>query len=410
MNDHKIAVLLGDGMADYAIDSLGGKTPLEAAATPNMDFLAINGLLGLAKTVPDGLTPGSDTANISVFGYNPRDVYTGRAPLEALNMGIEMGPRDVAFRCNLVTIDQDGVLVDFSAHHIETAFAHMVIREIASALGTKSLEFHPGVSYRHILVWRDYPHEDLAGTTPPHDIQGQGADRHRPHGPGAETLNRLMDESMRVIRSSPAIKEALGRYHGRPVSAWLWGAGRKPSMPSLRERFGLSGYTISAVDLIHGIGRAVGLSPLRVDGATGYLDTNYRGKADALLSAMERSNFVFLHVESPDESGHEGNLEHKLRAIEDFDAMVVGPVIQGMRRYEDYTLLVMPDHPTPVSLRTHTADPVPFCMYSPGGFAVDAYRRDGISGFNEPSAGRTGLYVGEAHRLMDIMMKKAFKW
>lgn len=408
MSDHRIAVLLGDGMADYAVDSLGGKTPLEAADTPNMDYLARNGVLGLARTVPDGLTPGSDTANISVFGYNPRDVYTGRAPLEALNMGIEMGPRDVAFRCNLVTIDDEGVLVDFSAHHIETEFAHVVIGELANALGTESLEFHPGVSYRHILVWRDYPYDDLAETTPPHDIQGQAYGRYRPRGPGADTLNALMDESMRVIRSSPVIRSETARRSGRPVSAWLWGAGRKPAMPSLRERFGLSGYTISAVDLIHGIGRAVGLSPIRVDGATGYLDTNYRGKADALLSAMERANFVFLHVESPDESGHEGNLEHKLKAIEDFDAMVVGRVMEGMRRYADYTLLVMPDHPTPVSLRTHTADPVPFCVYSPGGFAVDAYRRDGISGFNEPSAGRTGLYVAEAHRLMDIMMKKSF--
>ncbi|HSV95322.1 MAG TPA: cofactor-independent phosphoglycerate mutase [Spirochaetota bacterium] len=408
MNDHRIAVLLGDGMADYAIDSLDGKTPLEAADTPNMDYLAGNGLLGLAKTVPDGMPPGSDTASISVFGYDPRDVYTGRAPLEALNMGIDLGPRDVAFRCNLVTIDDDGVLVDFSAHHIETEFAHAVIREFASVMGTKSFEFHPGVSYRHILVWRDYPHDDLADTTPPHDIQGQGSDLHRPRGPGAETLNRLMDESMRVIRSSPAINKALARYRGRPVSAWLWGAGRKPSMPSLRERFGLSGYTISAVDLIHGIGRAVGLSPLWVDGVTGYLDTNYRGKADALLSAMERANFVFLHVESPDESGHEGNLEHKMKAIEDFDAMVVGRVMEGMRRYDDYTLLVMPDHPTPVSLRTHTSDPVPFCIYSPRGIAVRDYRRDGISGFNEPSAGKTGLYVGEAHRLMEIMINKSF--
>ncbi len=408
MNDHRIAVLLGDGMADYAIDSLGGKTPLEAARTPNMDFLARSGFLGLAKTVPDGLAPGSDTANISVFGYDPREVYTGRAPLEALNMGIEMGPRDVAFRCNLVTIDDDGVLVDFSANHIETEFAHLVIRELASALGTKSLEFHPGVSYRHILIWRDYPYDEPADTTPPHDIQGQAADGHLPRGPGAETLNRLMQDSMRVIRSSPVIAGAASRYHGRPVSAWLWGAGRKPAMPSLKERFGLSGYTISAVDLIHGIGRAVGLSPLRVEGATGYLDTNYRGKADALLSAMERSNFVFLHVESPDESGHEGNLEHKLRAIEDFDAMVVGTVMEGMRRYDDYTLLVMPDHPTPVSLRTHTADPVPFCVYSPGGLTVRGYRPESISGFNETSAASTGLYVGEAHRLMGIITRKSF--
>jgi 2,3-bisphosphoglycerate-independent phosphoglycerate mutase len=409
MNDHRIAVLLGDGMADYAIDSLGGRTPLEAARTPNMDYLAVNGLLGLTRTVPEGMVPGSDTANISVFGYNPGDVYTGRAPLEALNMGIELGPRDVAFRCNLVTIDDGGVLVDFSAHHIETEFAHLVVRELASKLGTDSLEFHPGVSYRHILVGRNYPHDELAQTTPPHDIQGRAAGDYRPRGAGAETLCRLMDESVRVIASSPSVQSALTRYRGRPVSAWLWGAGRKPAMPSLRDRFGLHGHTISAVDLIHGIGRAVGLSPIRVPGATGYLDTDYRGKAEALLSAMGTANFVFLHVESPDESGHEGNLEHKLKAIEDFDAQVVGRVMEGMRRYDAYTLLVMPDHPTPVSLRTHTADPVPFCVYSPGGIDADGYRRDAVRGFSEKSAAGTGLFVDEAHRLIEIITNKSFK-
>ncbi|MDI9425171.1 MAG: cofactor-independent phosphoglycerate mutase [Spirochaetota bacterium] len=408
MNDHRIAVLLGDGMADYPVDSLGGKTPLEAAGTPNMDYLAAHGLLGLARTVPEGMVPGSDTANISVFGYNPKEVYTGRAPLEALNMGIEMGPRDVAFRCNLVTID-DGVLVDFSARHIETEFAHLVVRELALRLGTDSLVFHPGVSYRHILIWKDYPHEELADTTPPHDIQGRPAGDYRPRGAGAETLCRLMDESVRVIASSESIRSATARYRGRPVSAWLWGAGRRPAMPSLIERFGLHGHTISAVDLIHGIGRAVGLSPIRVDGATGYLDTNYSGKAEALLSAMERANFVFLHVESPDESGHEGKLEHKLRAIEDFDSLVVGRVMEGMRRYDDYTLLVMPDHPTPLSLRTHTADPVPFCVYPSSGFAVDGYRREAVRGFNEKSASATGLFVEEAHRLIEIIMNKSFK-
>ncbi len=408
MPDKKIAILIGDGMADYPVKELGGKTPLEAARTPFMDRLAKEGVLGLVRTVPEGMAPGSDTANLSVFGYNPSEIYTGRAPLEALNMGIEMGPKDVAFRCNLVTIGDENVMEDFSAHHIETAFAEMVIAELGREIRADGIEFFPGVSYRHIMMWREYPFDELPVTTPPHDIQGRGIGGYLPHGKGAMRLLEIMDRSRQIIAKSSVVKKNRGKFKGKPVSAWLWGAGHKPSLVPLRERFGLDGYTISAVDLINGIGRAAGLKPLRVEGATGYIDTNYRGKADALVAALKESNFVFLHVESPDESGHEGNLEHKLQAIEDFDSQVVGRVLEGLDALDDFTLLVMPDHPTPLSLRTHTGEPVPFCIYRKKGFAGNAYRSAAVGGFSEAEAAKTGIFVGEGHRLLDILISEKF--
>ncbi len=408
MNKKKIAVLVGDGMADYPVESLGNRTPLEAASTPNMDYLASNGVLGMARTVPRGMAPGSDTANISIFGYNPAENYTGRAPLEALNMGIEMGPGDVAFRCNLVTIDGEEAMADFSAHHIETEFARVVIDEFRREIAGAGIEFYPGVSYRHLMMWRDYPHGELPETTPPHDIQGEKVGQYMPRGTGSDLLRDIMERSRAVIADSAVIRGARSKYRGKPVSAWLWGAGRRPSLSPLAEKYGLYGFTISAVDLIHGIGRAVGLEPLRVEGSTGYIDTNYAGKADALLYAMQSANFVFLHVESPDESGHEGSLEHKIKAIEDFDAMVVGRVLNGLKRYDDYVILVMPDHPTPLSIRTHTADPVPFCIYGKNGFAGGAYDRRGVSGFNEREASMTGIFVEEGHRLLEIILSERF--
>ena len=407
-NEAKYVILLGDGMADLPIESLGGKTPLEYAATPNMDRLASAGILGMARTVPDGMQPGSDVANLSVLGYNPREFFSGRAPLEAINMGIELGPRDCAIRCNMVDI-RDGVMHDFSAGHIESEFSAIIMKELARENRLPGFEFYPGVSYRNIVVWRDYPYDDMPATTPPHDIQGKQASVYHPEGSGADLLNRIMSESAAVIASSPLVREARAKYKGTPTSAWLWGCGRKPSMETLEKRFGLHGHTISAVDLVHGLGRAAGLTPIPVPGATGYIDTDYTGKANALLKAIKNANFVFLHVESPDESGHEGNLEHKLRAIEDFDRKVVGPVIDGLSSYRDFTALVMPDHPTPISIRTHSADPVPFCMYASGGWkgtGLDAYH---AASFSEKSAASTGLFVREGHRLIELMLNKKLR-
>lgn len=402
-SERKIAILIGDGMADLKLESLGGKTPLEYAHTPAMDFAAQHGICGLARTVPEGLHPGSDTANLSIFGYNPKTCYTGRAPLEALNMGIELGDNDAAFRCNFVNIE-DGIMKDFSAGHIESAFSAIIIDELKKNISVPGIEFYPGVSYRNIVVWRNYPYKDIVGTNPPHDIHGEKISGYLPSGDGSELVRSLMEQSARIISESDAIKEAMLKYKGKPVSAWIWGGGRRPAIESLEKRFGLRGYTISAVDLINGIGRAAGLQPISVPGATGYLDTNYEGKADALLDALERCNYVYLHVESPDESGHEGNVEKKLRAISDFDSRVVKRVLDGIKKFDDYAVLIMPDHPTPVSLRTHTADPVPFCVYG------KAFTRENFSGikkaesYSESSAEATGLFVNEAHRLVEIIL------
>ncbi len=404
LKDKKIIILIGDGMADYPIGELGGKTPLEYADIPNMDRLARNGIFGLAKTVPDGMSPGSDTANLSIFGYDPKKYYTGRAPLEALNMNIELGRSDVAFRCNLVNIES-GIMQDYSAGQIDTEFTRIVIKEIQNVIDTRDIELYPGVSYRNILVWRNYPFDDITDTTPPHDIHGKEILGYLPKGSGAAELRSIMEASGKILTGSDVINEAGSHYKGNPNSIWLWGGGRKPAVETLKERFGLHGFTISAVDLIHGIGRAAGLKELYVKGATGYIDTNYSGKAEALLRAIKDSNFVFLHVEAPDESGHEGNYEHKIKAIEDFDEKVVGRVIDGLKKYKDYAVLVMPDHPTPVTLRTHTSDPVPFCIF--GSRELSGFNKspDDIL-FTEKMALSTGNYVEKAHKLIEIMINE----
>ena len=390
-------------MADHPVESLGGKTPLEHARTPRMDFLARQGILGLARTVPEGMPPGSDIANLSLMGYDPRVSFSGRAPLEALNMGIDLGPGDLAIRCNMVEI-RDGVMHDFSAGHIASEFSALVMRELAAGTDIPGMEYHPGVSYRNILVWRGYPHGGLPDTTPPHDIHGSPAADHLPRGDGAETLRRIMARSAEIIASSPAIAEARKRLKGSPTSVWLWGCGRKPAMETLESRFGLRGRTISAVDLIHGIGRAAGLSPIHVPGATGYLDTDYAGKVRALMEALPDVNFILLHVEAPDESGHEGNLEHKLKAIEDFDEKIVGPVAEGLSAYPEHALMVLPDHPTPLALRTHTGEPVPFCLHASAGWGGTPYESMHGSCFSEAAAAATGLYIPEGHRLIELML------
>lgn len=404
-NVAKYIILVGDGMADRPIESLGGKTPLEYAHTPGMDTLAREGILGLVRTVPAGMPPGSDIANLSLMGYDPRVAFSGRAPLEALNMGITLGPDDCAIRCNMVEI-RDGIMHDFSAGHISSEFSALVMRELSAALDIPGIEYYPGVSYRNILVWRNYPHEGLPETTPPHDIHGARADNHLPRGEGAEMLRRIMADSADIIASSPAIAGARGRLEGSPTSVWLWGCGRRPRMDTLESRYGLRGRTISAVDLIHGIGRAAGLSPLHVPGATGYIDTDYAGKARALLEALPGVNFILLHVEAPDESGHEGNLEHKLKAIEDFDKKIVEPVMDGLSEYPEYSILVLPDHPTPLALRTHTDEPVPFCLRSTAGWEGTPYESMHGSSFSEAAAASTGLFVPEGHRLIELMLNR----
>jgi 2,3-bisphosphoglycerate-independent phosphoglycerate mutase len=396
----KIAVLLGDGMSGNPLEEKGGKTTLQLANTPNMDRLAAQGTLGLTHTVPKGYPAGSDVANLSVFGYDPASCYTGRAPLEAAAMGVELGPKDVAYRMNLVTLiagTKQVFMHDFSAGHITTEEARRVVETISKELSDEGLEFYPGVSYRHLFVWRDG--ETEAVTIPPHDIIGQAIQDNLPKGPGADLLLGMMTGSQMLLKGHPVNVERFEAGKEEANSIWLWGQGTPPKMETYADKYGLTGAVISAVDLLRGIGKMAGLYCPIVEGATGWIDTNYEGKRTAALEALVKTDFVYLHVEAPDEAGHTGDADMKIKAIEDFDREIVGPMWEELeRRGEEYALLVMPDHPTPVALRTHTHDPVPFALLEKGKEAGVAAAG---KGFTEQFAGQTGLTVECAHTLMD---------
>lgn len=395
----KYIVLLGDGMSDKKLDELGGKTPLQAARTPNMDFMAQRGRLGLARTVPPGMPPGSDVANLSVFGYDPRTCYTGRSPLEAASIGVELGPRDVAFRLNLVNLHPQGgklYMKDYSAGHITDAEGRELIQALQEELGDSEFQFYPGVGYRHLMVWRDG--EDRMTVTPPHDITGQEVADYLPRGEGADRLIYLINASQMVLCNHPQYRKRMADNNLPANSIWLWGHGKSPRMENYQERFGLTGAVISAVDLIRGIGIYAGLEIIKVPGATGYINTNYLGKAEAALAALERVDYVYLHVEAPDEAAHSGNLQDKMAAIESFDELVVGTVLDGIRKFGSYRILCTPDHPTPVKLMTHTAEPVPFIVY---GGEQDV--NSSVAGYDEDSARLTGLLLDEGFRLMELL-------
>ncbi len=408
----KYIILLGDGMADRPHAGLGGKTCLQAAKTPNMDLLASRGQVGMVRTVPEGFPPGSDVANLSVMGYDPRKYYSGRSPLEAASIGVELGPDDIAFRCNLVTLRLSGgksavsgkgrraIMEDFSAGHITTQEARILIEELDSKLGSDHLRFYPGVSYRHLMVWKGG--KDKIECTPPHDIQDKDILDYLPRGEGDEVINALMEASTELLLAHPVNKARQESGKRMANSIWLWGQGRRPSMPTFREKFGLEGSMISAVDLAKGLGVCVGFEVINVPGATGWIDTNYVGKAEHALFSLKTKDIVYLHVEAPDEAGHTGDLKNKLKAIEDFDEFVVGNIMHGMKQFDEYRILVLPDHPTPVELRTHTSDPVPFIIYD------NTKERQGepIS-YDEQIAGRKGaLFVQEGHTLMELFLKK----
>lgn len=391
----KVIILLGDGMSDIAYGELGNKSPLQYATTPHMDFMAQHGLVGLAHTVPAGLPPGSDVANLSVFGYDPRTCYTGRSPLEAISMGVTLGPDDVAFRMNLVTLKPQGSSIymqDFSAGHISTIEARVLVDSLQKELGSSDIEFHAGVGYRHLMVWRGG--KDGMRTTPPHDISGKSIIDSLPRGDGAETLNNIMNHAQMVLHSHPINVKRTEQGHSPANSVWLWGHGKTPRIDTYREKFGLTGAVISAVDLIKGIGICAGLDIINVEGATGYIDTNYLGKGVAALAALENHDFVYVHVEAPDEASHAGNMRHKLQAIEDFDRQVVGTVLEGIKKFGEYVVLCMPDHPTPVKLMTHTSDPVPFVIYRSGSEVGN-----GAASYDEFQAKSTGLVL-DGHSLL----------
>lgn len=393
-------------MADYPLEALGGRTPLEAARTPNMDWLAARGVFGMAHVIPPGFPPGSDVGNMSIMGYDPALYHTGRSPLEAAGMGVALGPKDIAFRCNLVTLGgggADSFMEDFTSGHITSEEAAMMIRDIGQTLDADGIEFFPGVSYRHLMVWRDG--KEKMETTPPHDITDQKIAAYLPKGDGAQRLLDLMEASRAILAAHPVNRKRQAEGRRRATSIWLWGQGRAPALPPLTERFGIKGGVISAVDIINGLGVYAGLERIQVPGITGFLDTNYRGKGEYGVASLEKNDFVFIHVEAIDEAGHMGDVEKKIQALEDFDEKVVGTVLQRMAQRKDWRALLMPDHPTAIALKTHVADPVPFALYS----AAEP-RDNGALGYNEKDAAKTGVVAKKAYRLIEALIEGRPTW
>jgi 2,3-bisphosphoglycerate-independent phosphoglycerate mutase len=402
----KHVVIVGDGMADYPVEGLNGKTPLMAAKTPHMDWLARHGEMGLVRTVPDGFTPGSEIANLSIFGYDPSRYYTGRGPLEAASLGVELKANDIAFRCNLITLQCQGdkvLMDDFSAGHISDDEAKRIITDLDKVVGTDDTRFYPGVSYRHLMVSRNgaskYSNLEGLKLIPPHDITGREISPFLPQLHGGVEEDRilfLMNESRKFLKNHPVNLDRAAKSLKPANSIWLWGQGRSPQMVTLKEQFGIEGYVISAVPLIKGIGILAGLEVLEVPGATGYFDTNYDGKAQYALRSLREKDFVYVHVEAPDEAGHMGDLRLKIESIEAFDEKIVGAILKGMSDFGGYRLLVLPDHPTPLSVRTHTADPVPYVIYS----TEDRGKQASVEGFDEYSAKQSGILIEKGFELI----------
>lgn len=400
----KYVVIIGDGMADRPIKELDGKTPLQQAFTPYMDRLAQGGIIGKVRTVPQGLYPGSDVANLSILGYNPLEFYTGRAPLEAASIGIHLHADDVPFRCNLVTLRYDqyrkkAVMDDYSSGHITTEEAKELIQEIDKQLGTEDIHFHQGVSYRHLMVWSRGP-VDIE-CIPPHDILGKEITDYLPVGNGEDIVRKMMLGSTGILERHPVNTERIKQGKKPANSIWLWGQGKKPTLPTFRQKYSVDGALVSAVDLTRGIGIYVGFEILKVPGITGYLDTNYIGKAEESLRALKQVDFVYIHVEAPDEAGHSGNYRDKIKAIEDFDNLVVGTVLRGLEGFREYRILLMPDHATPVEIRTHSDEPIPFVIF-------DSRLRINNSGvsFDEKLIEREGIMnFEEGYKLMDYFIK-----
>lgn len=399
----KYIVLLGDGMADCPVPVLGGRTPLETANKPNMDFLARNGDMGLVKTIPDGMPPGSDVANLSVFGYEPDIYYSGRSPLEAASMGIDMADTDIALRCNLVTLSpedpyEEKIMTDYSSGEIATEEARMLMAAISTELNSESFSFYPGVSYRHCLIWKNG--EDGVSFTPPHDISGKKIAPFLPRGEKSDIFISFMKKSEKILKNHPVNLLRIKNGLNPATSIWLWGQGKKPKLDQFSKKYNLTGSVISAVDLIHGIGILAGLKPVHVEGATGNIHTNYTGKAKAALNELENgSDFVYIHVEAPDECGHQGLAERKVESIEKIDSELLAPLLEGLAKW-DYSILLLPDHPTPISTRTHSRDPVPFAIYRNTG----NIRSCSTLRFTEKDAASTGVFIEHGHTLMNRLL------
>ncbi len=395
----KYLVMLCDGMADYPIEQFGGKTPLEAAYTPNMDKMAEKGVVGLVKTVADNLKPGSDVANLSVLGYDPQVYYTGRSPLEAGSIGIDMKPTDVSFRCNLVTLSDepeyaDKTILDYCADDISTDEAKILIDYLAEHFNNDEFQLYSGVSYRHCLIWNNGT-LDVGTLTPPHDITGKPIKDHLPDPEKVGKLYDMMVKSYDLLKDHPVNKARVARGKRPANSMWFWGEGKRASLTPFLEKYGLKGSMISAVDLLKGIGKFSEMNVVNVEGATGYIDTNFEGKAQAAIDEFAKGqDFVYIHVEAPDECGHRAEVENKKRAIEIIDEKILTPVLKALDGYEDYKILVCPDHPTPLSLKTHTNDPIPFLMYHKKGEV------EGPGKYDENTAKASGIFIENGPDMM----------
>lgn len=380
----KIAILVGDGMSDYPIEELGGKTPLEVAKIPNMNEIAKKGMIGLVKTVPRGMKPASDIANLSILGYDPKTYYTGRGPLEAANIGIEIAEDEIAFRCNLITANND-IMADYSAGHISDKESKTLIEFLDKKLGSDKIKLYHGKSYRNLIIIKVRSRDDLnelmkTRCTPPHDITGKNISKNLPKGKGSGLLIKLMEDSKSLLEKHDINKVRVDLKENPANMIWLWGQGTNPNMPSFKGMFGIDGAVISAVDLVNGIGKLVGLELINVPGATGYYDTNYQGKGEYAVNLLKKKDFIFVHVEAPDEAGHNGDMRAKITAIENFDKFVVGPVWDYLKETDDFRIMVLSDHATPVSVRTHVSDPAPFVMAGSG------IGHNGLATFNEVNA------------------------
>ena len=393
----KYVVILGDGMAGEPLEALGGKTTLEYAKTPMMDSLAGMGEMGMVRTVPQDMKPGSDVANLAVLGYNPKTNYSGRSPLEALSVGVAMEDTDIVFRCNLVTVTEqepyeEKTILDHSSGEISSQDADILMDAIREAFNSEDIQFYSGTSYRHITIWKEGKVLDLI---PPHDHLGEKIGSYLPAEP---KFREMMEKSFDILNNHPLNLKRAAEGKNKANSLWFWGAGTKPALGNFREKTGLKGAMISAVDLLKGIAVGAGMQVMEVEGATGSLDTNYEGKARAALKALleDGCDFAYIHVEAPDEMGHQGIMEHKVLSIEYLDSRIIAPVKKSLDASgEDYRMLILPDHPTPIRCRTHTGDPVPYIIYD------STMQRKAIARYNEREAAATGIFQPEGYQLMD---------
>ncbi|MEN6591736.1 MAG: cofactor-independent phosphoglycerate mutase [Methanobacterium sp.] len=401
----KYVVVIGDGMADYPLEELKGKTPLQTAQIPNMDYIASNGVNGLLKTIPDSMEPGSDVANMSIMGYDPRKYYTGRGPMEAASIGAELGDGDVAFRCNFI-YQEDGLLSNFNADHISTEESSELVETLNQSFYEYG-KFYLGVSYRNLFVSEDRQMASLEAV-PPHDIVGepikehliQSGDESPASRERAKLINRIMGESLEILQNHPVNLKRMEEGKKPANMIWLWGQGLKPQLDPFVDRYGLKGATITGVDLIKGLGVYMGLTNVHVPGATGYYDTDYCGKAKYALKSLEDHDLVFIHVEAPDEAAHAGDVGEKIKAIERIDDRILGKLLDKLPEYDDdYFLSILPDHPTPITLKTHIKDPVPYAMYSTKGVSDDVTSYDELGG----KQGSQGLRDG--YRFMDNLLE-----